>query len=473
MVGLSASELQAETLFPGDTVEYFSMAFVAGDPRGHRVSKVLRVDRKDDEFPIRVDTQEMLPLTIMLKRKRDRNDVEITSDDAKWRKLRTFRLVDGEVEGETRADRLNAGLKKSLSDAMRSTKKQLAKEKEEKANAGSKKVMSSYFTKFNATDEGETTSSQRSSFEEITTPERKKKKRKPLTPRDNTDNYSSSRSHDKIGLKKSHGGEKISRKSRPEDDTAHPKQKFKYGKQESRKRKRSDPTPKKLKQIETAPRKNQESISKFFGAEQKQRQPKKKTSINLKKFMNHAEEKDEIKKIETKKRMVWGLDEYYALDEKKKALEERKKAEGGTNSRDNPGKNVWSDQRTNYRKKNAEASGSLQSWLKPLGTDKRKDELEDISGGTPTKPQRPKQRTLNLAADKQKSPKMDRKNLSFVMSNSSGDAAYRTKEVKYSKRRDDPASREHGKKRGSLGTMSARTPKQNSTDQWYHRKTPH
>ncbi|KAF1789050.1 hypothetical protein GQ600_7642 [Phytophthora cactorum] len=43
------------------------------------------------------------------------------------------------------------------------------------------------------------------------------------------------------------------------------------------------------------------------------------------------------------------------------------------------------------------------------------------------------------------------------MSNSSGDAAYRTKEVKYSKRRDDPASREHGKKRGSLGTMSART----------------
>lgn len=32
--------------------------------------------------------------------------------DAKWRKLRTFRLVDGEVEGETRAQRLNAGLKK-------------------------------------------------------------------------------------------------------------------------------------------------------------------------------------------------------------------------------------------------------------------------------------------------------------------------------------------------------------------------
>ncbi|POM69617.1 Hypothetical protein PHPALM_14088 [Phytophthora palmivora] len=176
MVGLSASELQAETLFPGDTIEYFSMAFVAGDPRGHRVSKVLRIDRKDDEFPVDVDTQEMLPLTIMLKRKRDRNDVEILSSDAKWRKLRTFRLVDGEVEGETRADRLNAELKKGLLDAMKSTKKRVAKEKDEKANAGSKKILSSYFTKLDhATDEGETTSSQRSSLEKMSTPERKKK----------------------------------------------------------------------------------------------------------------------------------------------------------------------------------------------------------------------------------------------------------------------------------------------------------
>uniref|UniRef100_H3GSA7 Uncharacterized protein n=1 Tax=Phytophthora ramorum TaxID=164328 RepID=H3GSA7_PHYRM len=81
MVGLTASELQVETLFPGDTIEYYSMAFVAGDPRGHRLSKVLRVDRKDDEFPISVDTQEILPLTIMLKRKRDRNDVEISSEE--------------------------------------------------------------------------------------------------------------------------------------------------------------------------------------------------------------------------------------------------------------------------------------------------------------------------------------------------------------------------------------------------------
>lgn len=34
-------------------------AFVAGDPRGHRLAKVLRVARHDVDFPIRIDSQEM------------------------------------------------------------------------------------------------------------------------------------------------------------------------------------------------------------------------------------------------------------------------------------------------------------------------------------------------------------------------------------------------------------------------------
>ncbi|KUF96793.1 ATP-dependent RNA helicase HAS1 [Phytophthora nicotianae] len=169
---------------------------------------------------------------------------------------------------------------------MKATKKQLAKEKEEKANAGSKKVMSNYFTKLSSTDEGETTSSQRSSIDAITTPERKKKKRKPLTPRDNTDHYSSSRPHDKSVFKKSRSDEKYSRKNRPEDDTA--ERKFKYDKQESRKRKRSESTPKKINQTDAAPKKSQERISRFFGAEQKQRQVKKKTSLKLKKLLSVA-----------------------------------------------------------------------------------------------------------------------------------------------------------------------------------------
>lgn len=86
-MGLSAEELSAETLYPGDTIEYFSMArlgrlpaprlrgtkrirfvnagcnkwqaFVNGDPRGHREAKVLQVLRDEPEYPLRLESQEM------------------------------------------------------------------------------------------------------------------------------------------------------------------------------------------------------------------------------------------------------------------------------------------------------------------------------------------------------------------------------------------------------------------------------
>ncbi|ETM31990.1 hypothetical protein L914_20520, partial [Phytophthora nicotianae] len=59
MPGLSASELHPASLYAGDTIEYYSMAFVAGDPRGHRTSVVLRVDEDvQAEYPISVDTGE-------------------------------------------------------------------------------------------------------------------------------------------------------------------------------------------------------------------------------------------------------------------------------------------------------------------------------------------------------------------------------------------------------------------------------
>ncbi|KAG6952908.1 hypothetical protein JG687_00012722 [Phytophthora cactorum] len=37
MPGLSASELHPACLYAGDTVEYYSRAFVAGDPQGYRL----------------------------------------------------------------------------------------------------------------------------------------------------------------------------------------------------------------------------------------------------------------------------------------------------------------------------------------------------------------------------------------------------------------------------------------------------
>lgn len=38
--------------------------------------------------------------------------MQMTVAETKWRKLRTFKLVGGQVEGETRADRLNEGVAK-------------------------------------------------------------------------------------------------------------------------------------------------------------------------------------------------------------------------------------------------------------------------------------------------------------------------------------------------------------------------
>ncbi|KAG6578033.1 uncharacterized protein IUM83_10399 [Phytophthora cinnamomi] len=463
MVGLSASELQAETLFPGDTVEYFSMAFVAGDPRGHRVSKVLRIDRKDDEFPIRVDTQEMLPLTMMLKRKRDRNDVDISSDDAKWRKLRTFRLVDGEVEGETRADRLNAELKKGLEEAMKATKKMLAKEKAEKANAGSKKIMSSYFT--SSADE---TRNRKYSFEKQATPERKKKTRKPLTPRENTDHALSSRPHDKVELKKRHGGEKASPKRRPEGETARPEQRFKYDKHNettkhtSLKRKRSGSTPTRPEQRDAALKTSQKTISKFFGA------PKKKSILG--KFMEHVEE------IHDKQSTAVDLNAYLALENEKleavKTVEDEMKAVGGRQSasksasdhHNNASKKDWNERRTHFRSK--QPSINLRSWLTPL--DRQKGGLEDASSDTPKEAPRPKQRRPTLApgrpATAMASPKMNSKTgLSFM---NSGDASHHATDTKSSSQRDTQPL----KKRGSLGTVSARAPKKNLMGQWNHKK---
>eukprot|EP00644_Phytophthora_capsici_P014071 jgi/Phyca11/539283/estExt2_Genewise1Plus.C_PHYCAscaffold_30197 len=392
MVGLSASELQAETLFPGDTIEYYSMAFVAGDKRGHRVSKVLRVNRKDDEFPIRVDTQEMLPLTIMLKRKLDRNDVEISSD-------------------------------------------------------------------------GETTSSQRSSLEKISTPERKKKKRKPMTPREN---YERNQAQNKLDIKKNRAEEKSPQKDSSE---VRPKQKFKYDKPESRKlkRKRSDSTLITPKQAGSAP--NQPTISKFFS--KKQHRQKKRKSFDVMKFVSHAEEKEEIMPSESRKLMEIeqakqqkdvDLDRYLTLENKQQAVVKKVKDRMETSSKagdiraasnrsDSPRKKAWKKQLSNFRQSNA--GSNMDTWLKPLG--KPKNVLEEISGGTPTKPkERGKQRILNLTPDKQYSPKMNRKNMNFMMNSSS--SAYKSKEGKQRMRVDSPSKQNSHllKKRGSLGTVSAR-----------------
>ncbi|TDH73424.1 hypothetical protein CCR75_008088 [Bremia lactucae] len=368
MVGLSASELQNETLFPGDTIEYYSMAFVAGDPRGHRVAKVLSVDRNDNEFPIRVDTQEMLPLTIMLKRKRDRNDSDISLSDAKWRKLRTFKLVFGEVVGQTRADVLNAGLAKSLLDAMRSTRKTLEKDG---ASLGNKKLMSKYFSSYHAPIKDKTFDDQSDVSKDVLM--RDTRKTEILTCSHEDTNQGDETS---ALTKRCFEEKKLSIKAYV--DLVQLKQISNRKKQAPRKRKRDSSTLNSCEQRDGVSKNYHDSlISNYFPADKCQR--KKCARINLKRFLNHVQETNEVtelKKIEAKTQKVWGLDVYDALDERKKVLELKIKAEM-SNCSTASRKKVKNVKQASCRMKHLGPNTSLQSWLKPLK--QRKEILDDRS----------------------------------------------------------------------------------------------
>ncbi|KAE9336527.1 hypothetical protein PF008_g12970 [Phytophthora fragariae] len=106
MPGLSASELSSQTLYPADTIEYFCRAFVWGDARGRRIAVVTSVDASAADFPIAVNTQEVIPPDMMMKRVADRFGEPLPPDAAKWRKLRTYKLISGSFASPTRASAL-------------------------------------------------------------------------------------------------------------------------------------------------------------------------------------------------------------------------------------------------------------------------------------------------------------------------------------------------------------------------------
>ncbi|ETP05816.1 hypothetical protein F441_17663, partial [Phytophthora nicotianae CJ01A1] len=118
MPGLAASDLPPETLHPGDTLEYFSNAFVFGDPRGRRVAVVTKVDaRKGVDYPVTLDTGDVISLTMMTKRLADRFGRLLKPDTTKWRKLRTYELAAGSCSAPSRA----ISLKKALEDAVKAS----------------------------------------------------------------------------------------------------------------------------------------------------------------------------------------------------------------------------------------------------------------------------------------------------------------------------------------------------------------
>jgi hypothetical protein len=129
MVSLSASKLAPDSLRAGEVIEYFSHAFVFGNMMGHRRGIVTSVDGdKGIRFPIDVDTGEPIPRAMMIKRVADRFGNPLT---ALWRKLRTYRLVSGTFEAETRASALNKALAGAVTAAVASVREALRGASEE------------------------------------------------------------------------------------------------------------------------------------------------------------------------------------------------------------------------------------------------------------------------------------------------------------------------------------------------------
>ncbi|KAG3017730.1 hypothetical protein PC119_g10909 [Phytophthora cactorum] len=96
MPSLSASELSSEVLRAGEYIEYYTPLHVQGDRRGHRISRVLRIDG-DAEFLLSLDTDEILPVTWFVKRYADADATQYLVNVTKWRKIRTLTHLSGSV----------------------------------------------------------------------------------------------------------------------------------------------------------------------------------------------------------------------------------------------------------------------------------------------------------------------------------------------------------------------------------------
>ncbi|KAG4053145.1 hypothetical protein PC123_g11707 [Phytophthora cactorum] len=93
---VAPSELSSEVLRAGEYIEYYTPLHVQGDRRGHRISRVLRIDG-DAEFLLSLDTDEILPVTWFVKRYADADATQYLVNVTKWRKIRTLTLLSGSV----------------------------------------------------------------------------------------------------------------------------------------------------------------------------------------------------------------------------------------------------------------------------------------------------------------------------------------------------------------------------------------
>ncbi|KAE9169117.1 hypothetical protein PF005_g28095, partial [Phytophthora fragariae] len=98
-------------IYPGDTIEYFSPVFIAGDMRALRTAVVIEVDPEHDLYPIRINAFEILPLFTVVKPTLSRTREVL---EEKWRQLRAYELVPGRFDVPSRESELTVELRRAV-----------------------------------------------------------------------------------------------------------------------------------------------------------------------------------------------------------------------------------------------------------------------------------------------------------------------------------------------------------------------
>ncbi|KAF4038090.1 hypothetical protein GN244_ATG09865 [Phytophthora infestans] len=112
-------------------IDYHSWMFVGGDPRSRRIARDLKISQNEDpEYPIRVDTGEMLSERQVMRRISDASGVLFKV--CKWRKLRTYIMKDGEVNLPTMSSRFNSALRQAVADGWAAASVRIQQENEQK-----------------------------------------------------------------------------------------------------------------------------------------------------------------------------------------------------------------------------------------------------------------------------------------------------------------------------------------------------
>ncbi|OWZ22022.1 Set domain-containing hypothetical protein [Phytophthora megakarya] len=110
-----------EEIHAGATIAYYTRMFVLGDKRGYREAVVLREDdRNEGARQLEVDIDEMTSTYRMINSDVYLGGRRVSSDEAKWRTLRTFTIVNDTYDAPTRSTSFRKAVRRLVSNGFAS-----------------------------------------------------------------------------------------------------------------------------------------------------------------------------------------------------------------------------------------------------------------------------------------------------------------------------------------------------------------